>query len=307
MKLFKSSALEISRPQVEQILEFVHNGDIHKESGGIVYNKKNGGRVTRESNPGICGNILVLDWDSFEWDKVAALWVGMELPKPAGYQDECCGRCITAKEAAIKVPPLDFVTEGMGGWANAFGVPVVAYQPKSKTQTGCFDYYDPTGETIGVNFYPESPRAGICRKDPKALTASARQAVAFIKNREAAIAQEWATLAEQYAYQENRVLEAAQKTLQILEPLSVEYANAIEKIKRYQGQTPRQPSYQNWRNVHVVAHGNPHHHRVQATQVKQAAEIKNYLLSPSVDPFEFPDAAPEKMGVPIQAYANWRN
>ena len=75
MKLFKSPAPEITRKQVEQVLNHVHNGDIHQESGGIIYKPKHGGAVTRENNPGICGTVLVLDWDSFEWEKVAALWV----------------------------------------------------------------------------------------------------------------------------------------------------------------------------------------------------------------------------------------
>jgi hypothetical protein len=304
MKLLKSPAKEISRPQVEQIINLIHDGDIYRESGGMVYQD---GRVTRENNPGICGSVLILDWESYPWDKIAALWVGMELPKPEGYEDECCGRCLTAKEAAIKVPPLDFVTEGMGGWANAFGVPVVAYQPKSATELGYFDYYDPTGETIGVNFYPESPRAGICRKDPKQLTASARQTMHFIKQREAAIAEEWEKLAREYSYQESRCIAAAEQTLKTFEPLTIKYANAVEKIKHYTGQTPSQPNYQNWKNVRVVSGLNPQYEAQRVMQANQQAQIKNYLLSASTDPFEFPNAQPEKMGIPIQAYSRWKN
>lgn len=305
MNFFKP-APEISRPQVEQIIKHVHDGDIHKESGGIVYNKKNGGVVTRENNPGICGHILVLDWEFYEWDKVDALWVGMELPKPVGYEDECCGRCITEKEAAIEIPRLDFVPESMANWSKAFGVPVVVYQPLSKTEVGYFDYYDPTGKTMGRNFYPESPRAGIARTDPKQLTASARQALHFVREREAAITEEWENLAREYAYQENRVITVAEEALKTLEPLSAEYANAVEKIKHYKGQAPSQPTYQSWQNVHMVGANTPYQ-IAKATQLAKQAEIKNYLLSPSTDPIEFPTAQREKMGVPIQAYSRWKN
>lgn len=306
MKLFKT-APEISRPQVEQIINYVHNGDVCKESGGIVYNEKKGGVVTRENNPGICGHVLVLPWEAYDWKNVDALWVGMELPKPVGYEDECCGRCITQKEAAVEIPRLDFVPDSMANWSRAFGVPVVVYQPLSKSEVGFFDYYDPTGKTIGDNFYPESPRAGIVTKTQEELNASAKQAMSFIRQREAAITEEYEMLAEEHAYQNNRVMEVAQQALKTLEPLSVQYTNALEKIKRYEaGQAQSQPNYQTWKNVQVAT-PNPHYEQQKAAQATKQARIENYLLSPATDPFEFPDAQPEKMGIPIQAYSRWRS
>lgn len=306
MKTAKSNS-EIGRAQVEEIIRTVHDGDVHRERGGLVLKD---GSVTEEPNTGgrFCRSMLILDTDSFPWEKVAALWISNEIPPDEGYVDECCQRCITAEEAKAKVPRLDFVTPAQGGWADAFKVPVIVYQPKSKLELGYFDHYDPTGKTVGINCYPQSPRAGIARKDPAILTATAREAIRFITEREAQITAEWTALVKEYEYQENRCVEAAQQTLKELEPLSVEYANAVEKIKAYQdGQVPRQPSRQNRKNVHVVALGNSYHRKVQATQNQRTAEIGNHLLSPSVDPFEFPDAQHEKIGVPVQAYSQWRN
>lgn len=304
---FNKANSEIGRAQVEEIIRTVHGGDVHRERGGLVLKD---GTVTEEPNTGgrFCRSMLILDTDSFRWEEVDALWIANEIPPEAGYVDDCCNRCITTQEAKIKVPRLDFVTPAQGNWADAFKVPVAVYQPKSKTELGTFDYYDPTGKTVGVNFYPESPRAGIARKDPKVLDATARQAVQFIKDREAQITAEWQQLAEQYAYQENRCMEAAEKTLKELEPLSVEYANAAKKIRHYQGQIPRQASYQNWRNVQVVGGANSQTQTAKVSQAQQVSQIRNHLLSPSTDPFEFPDSdvQPEKIGIPIQAYSNWR-
>lgn len=296
---------EIGRPQVEKILQLVHDGDVHRERGGLVLKD---GSVTEEPNTGgrFCRSMLILDTDSFPWEKVDALWISNEIPPGEGYVDDCCNRCITAEEAKIKVPRLDFVTPAQGNWADAFKVPLIVYQPKSKLELGYFDHYDPTGKTIGINCYPQSPRAGIARKDPKVLTATAREAIKFITEREALITAEWMELAKEYEYQENRCVEAAQQTLKELEPLSAKYTNAVEKIKHYKGQTHQQPNYQNWKNAHVVAPGNSHHRKAQTTQNQRTAEIRNHLLSPSVDPFEFPDTQAEKIGVPIQAYSNWR-
>jgi hypothetical protein len=307
MKTTKSNQ-EIGRAQVEEIIRTVHDGDVHRERGGIIRKGKDG-KVTEEPNTGgrFCRSMLILDTDSFDWENVAALWISNEIPPGEGYVDDCCKRCITAEEAKIKVPRLDFVTPAQGGWADAFKVPIIVYQPISKLEMGYFDHYDPKGETVGIHCYPQSPRAGIARKDPKLLDLTARQAIEFITEREAQITAEWIKLAKEYEYQENRCVEAAQQTLKELEPLSVEYANAVEKIKAYQGgQVSRQPNRQDWKSVRVVAPGNSYHRKAQATQNQQAAEIRNHLLSPCVDPFEFPDAQPEKIGVPIQAYANWR-
>lgn len=297
MKFNKANS-EIDRQQVERIIQLVHDGDVHRERGGLVLKD---GTVTEEPNTGgrFCRSMLILDTDSFPWEKVDALWISNEIPPDEGYHDDCCQRCITAEEAKIKVPRLDFVTPAQGGWADAFKVPIIVYQPKSKLELGYFDHYDPTGKTVGINCYPQSPRAGIARKDPKVLTETAREAIKFITEREALITAEWMELSKEYEYQENRCIEAAQQTLKELEPLSVEYANAVEKIKAYQdGQVPRQP---------IVAPGNSYHRKVQATQNQRTAEIGNHLLSPSVDPFEFPDTQHEKIGVPVQAYSQWRN
>jgi hypothetical protein len=297
---------EIPREQVEGMLNLVHSGDVCRERGGLF---KKDGTVTEEPNTGgrFCRSMLILDTDSFDWSEINALWISNELPPKEGYYDECCGRCITAQESKIEIPRLDFVTPAQGKWADAFKVPVAVYQPIAKNEIGYFDHYDPTGATIGSNFYPQSPRAGIARKDPKVLTATAREAIKFITEREAQITTEWMELAKEYEYQENRCLAVAEQTLKELELLSVEYANGVEKIKAYTaGQTHRQPNYQKCQNVHVVASGNSYHRKVQATQAQQAAKIRNHLLSPSVDPFEFPDTQPEKIGVPIQAYSNWR-
>jgi hypothetical protein len=292
MKFNKPSS-EIGREQVEEIIRTVHDGDVHRERGGIIKKGENG-KVTEEPNTGgrFCRSMLILDTDSFDWENVAALWISNEIPPGEGYVDDCCNRCITAEEAKIKVPRLDFVTPAQGGWADAFKVPVIVYQPKSKLEMGYFDHYDPTGKTVGINCYPQSPRAGIARKDPKTLTATAREAVRFIAEREALITAEWIELAKEYEYQENRCLATAMQTLGELESLSVCTATAVEKIKACQS---------NQVNIHAVAPGNPYHRKVQATQNQQAAET-NHLLSPCADPFEFPDV----LGVPIQAYANWR-
>ena len=305
MKASKANS-EIGRAQVEEIIQTVHGGDVHRERGGLVLKD---GTVTEEPNTGgrFCRSMLILDTNSFPWEKVDALWISNEIPPEAGYVDDCCNRCITAQEAKIKVPRLDFVTPAQGNWADAFKVPIIVYQPKNKLELGYFDHYDPTGKTVGINCYPQSPRAGIARKDPKVLDATARQAIKFIKDREAQITAEWQQLAEQYAYQENRCMEAAEKTLKELEPLSVEYANAVEKIRHYQGQAPRQVNYQNWRNVQVVGGANAQTQTALMTQSKQVAQIRNHLLSPSTDPFELPGVQREKIGVPIQAYSNWHN
>lgn len=298
-----ASPKEITRPQVERIMDSVHGGDVYRESGGIVY--KNGD-VTKENNPAICGQVLALDWDSYEWDKVAALWVGMEIPKPAGYFDKCCNRCITEGEEKIEIPPLDFVAPSMANWANAFNIPVAVYQPKSPSKMGTFDYYDPTGQTTGINFYPVSSRAGIARKNPDALTASARQAIKYIKEREAQITQAWEQLAQDYAYQEQRCTVAAEQALGSLQTSEVRYQTALEKIKHYAGQTPRPVSCENWQNVHVVGNFNTQYQKAKATQAKQAAQVRNYLLSPSTEPIEIPVVQTEKIRVPIQAYSSWR-
>ena len=297
-------AKEIGRSQVEWVVDLVHQGDLHRERGGLIYKD---GLVTEEKNPGICRSVLILDWESYPWEKVAALWISSEIPPSPGYVDECCGRCISYEEAQIEVPPLDFVSPGQGNWADAFKVPVAVYQPKNVYELGAWDYYDPTGKTIGINFYPQSPNAGAARKDPETLTETARKAIEFIKAREAAISKEWMKLTQEYAYQENRCLEAAEKTLKELEPLETAYQTAYEKIKHYTGQTPGEPNYQKWKNVHVNAGLNTQYQLAKAAEAKKIAEIRNYLLSASLDPFEFPQKLPEKVGIPIQAYSNWQN
>jgi len=296
---------EISREQVEKILNIVHSGDVHRERGGLI--KKNG-EVTEEPNTGgrFCRSVLILDTESFDWDNVEALWISNEIEPEEGYFDECCNRCVTAQEAKVEVPRLDFVTPAQGNWADAFKVPVAVYQPKSKNEIGAFDYYDPTGETMGINFYPQSSQAGIARKDPKLLTATARQAVAFIKAREAQITQEWMALAQEHALQEARCINAVEQALKEMEPLSAQYENAVEKIRRYGGQSPRRPTYQNWRNLHVKTGFNTQYQLQKANQSKQVAQIKQQLLTPSADAFEFPSELPEKVGIPIQAYSSWR-
>ena len=296
---------EIGRPQVEEIIRTVHGGDVHRERGGLVLKD---GTVTEEPNTGgrFCRSMLILDTNSFPWEKVDALWISNEIPPEAGYVDDCCNRCITTQEAKIKVPRLDFVTPAQGNWADAFKVPLIVYQPKSKLELGYFDHYDPTGKTVGVNCYPQSPRAGIARKDPKVLDVTARQAVKFIKDREAQITAEWQQLAEQYAYQENRCMKAAEEALKELELSNVEYASAANKIRHYQGQASYQASYQNGRNVQVVGGANAQAQTAKVTQAQQVAQIRNHLLSPSTDPFEFSDVQHEKIGVPIQAYSNWQ-
>jgi len=295
---------EISRDEIEKMLKIVHSGDVHRERGGLF---KTDGTVTEEPNTGgrFCRSMLILDTDSFDWDKVKALWISNEIEPEEGYFDECCSRCVTAREAKVKAPRLDFVTPAQGNWADAFKIPLAVYQAESPTILGSFDYYDPTGETLGVNFYPWSEQAGIARKDPKLLTATALKAVEFIKAREAQITEEWMALRQEYATQERRCMEAAEQALKELEPLSVDYANAVEKIKRYGGQSPRQPNYQEWRNLHIETGFNSQNQSQQASQAKQVAQIRQQLLSPSPDAFEFPSELPEKIGIPVQAYSNW--
>ena len=274
---------EISRKQVEEMLKIVHAGDVYRERGGLF---KKDGTVTEEPNTGgrFCRSMLILDTNSFDWEQVDALWIANEIEPEEGYFDECCDRCITAEEAKIQVPRLDFVTPAQGKWADAFKVPVAVYQPESKLSIGSFDYYDPTAKSIGVNFYPESSNAGIARKDPKLLTATAQKAIEFIKKREAEITREWMALAQDYAYEENRCLSVAKEVLAELEPLSVEYAIALEKIKHYTDQTQTQTQGQT-------------SHKLDQFQV--------HALPASADPFEFSEAQFEKIGIPIQAYSQY--
>lgn len=296
---------EPTRQQVEQIIGIVHGGDVYRERGGLIY--KNGG-VTEEDNPGICRSVLILDWDSYDWDKVAALWISSEIDPPTGYQDECCGRCITQEEAKVKTPPLDFVSPGQKNWSNAFNIPIALYQPASPSKIGVWDYYDPSGQTIGINFYPQSERAGVCGKDPKSLNVAARTAVEFIRAREALIATEYNELANEYQTQTNRCLDAAEQTLAQLQTCEPQYEQALAKINAYQrGQSHQQPNYGNWRNVQVKESYNPVHTEWRRTHLKQASQAKASVLSPSADPFEFPDTQPEKLGIPIQAYSRWKN
>lgn len=292
---------EITRQQVEQIIGIVHGGDVYRERGGLIYKD---GRITEENNPGICRSVLILDWDSYDWDKVAALWISSEIDPPADYQDECCSRCVSHQEAQVKTPPLDFVSPGQRNWSNEFNIPIALYQPAAPDKIGVWDYYDPSGETMGVNFYPQSERAGVCGKDPKNLNVAARTAVEFIRARESVIATEYAELAKELQAQTNRCLDAAEQTLAQLETYEPKYQEALAKINAYQrSQTHRQPNYSNWRNIHIKESYNPIRTEWKQAHLKQTSQARANILSPSRKPITFDQSSTEKIGIPIQAYS----
>lgn len=226
-------------PTVEEALaikKLTKDGDAYKERGGIIYKSEAAakkafvdadgkprqgriGNVTSEENYAICRSTIALDWNSFDWDNIKAVWVAAELPKPADYIDECCDGCESRNTPIAqpqqldmqvpdvsKVPRKDWVSAGQCDWSDKFGIPVVVYQQADKNpapgfEDGSFDLYDPTlteRKAIGLNLYPLSELAGISSVDPVHLNAVAKVALEERGKSEYQIYQAWADYMKVY-------------------------------------------------------------------------------------------------------------
>ena len=203
---------EPTAKEVQKILELLKKEDPYKENGGLIYRD---GTVTSEHNYALCRSAILLDLDSYDWQKVKALWICAELPKPPGYVDECCGGCedrdisrldlskFDYAEFVSTVPRKDFVSSGQKAWADRFGIPVVVYQrpypnPAKGEEFGTWDIYDPIkikDKAIGVNLGQLSKLAGISAvEDREHLSTVAKLAIEDRDRHEAAIYQAWAKM-----------------------------------------------------------------------------------------------------------------
>jgi hypothetical protein len=229
--------------EAEAIKKLVRAGDPYKESGGIIYHterqaakafvdasgkprKKRIGNVTSEDNHALCRSTILWDWNSHNWENIKAVWIAAELPKPAGYVDECCDGCeernipdrprhgnslsenlqFTDRTEEIPAPRKDFVSPGQRAWADKFGVTVVVYQlpssnPEKGFEDGAWDIYDPSTterKAIGMNLKPLSKLAGISSTDPAHLNAVAKVALEERAHHELQIYQAWADYMKVY-------------------------------------------------------------------------------------------------------------
>jgi len=235
--------------EAEAIKKLVRAGDPYKESGGIIYKterqaakafvdadgkprKKRIGNVTSEDNHALCRSTILWDWNSHNWENIKAVWIAAELPKPAGYVDECCDGCEernipinrpridppvrhgnlpgrhqrTVQAEEIPTPRKDFVSPGQRAWADKFGVTVVVYQlpssnPEKGFEGGAWDIYDPSTterKAIGMNLKPLSKLAGISSVDPAHLNAVAKVALEERAHHELQIYQAWADYLKVY-------------------------------------------------------------------------------------------------------------
>lgn len=273
-------------PTVEEaqaIKRLTKEGDPYKERGGIIYKSEAAakkafvdadgkprkgriGNVTSEENYAICRSTILLDWNSYDWENIKAVWVAAELPKPPDYVDECCDPCetrnipiaqpqqISRQESrssqrldmqmadVSKVPRKDFVSPGQRAWADKFGIPVVVYQQADKDSApefdGAFDIYDPTlteRKAIGLNLYPLSELAGISSVDPTHLNAVARVALEERANSEYLIYQAWADYMKVYRASLEECTIAYEKLVKENPAREKRLQAALKKLDKIQG------------------------------------------------------------------------
>lgn len=204
-----ASKRELTTKDVQKILDLLETEDPYKENGGLIYWD---GTVTSEHNYALCRSAILLDLQSYDWERIKGLWICAELPKPPGYVDECCGGCedrdITRldlskfdyAEFVSTVPRKDFVSPGQKAWADQFGIPVIVYQraypnPVEGEEFGTWDIYDPIktkDKAIGINLGQLSKFAGISAvEDREHLTTVAKLAIEERERHEAAIHEAW--------------------------------------------------------------------------------------------------------------------
>ncbi|MEG3877679.1 hypothetical protein QT972_09890 [Microcoleus sp. herbarium7] len=274
--------------EVQAIKKLTKGGDPYKERGGIIYKSEAAakkafvdaegkprqgriGNVTSEQNYAICRSTILLDWNSFNWEDVKAVWVAAELPKPPNYVDECCDGCESQNGINIpiaqpqqisrqnsrspqqldmqvaessKVPRKDWVSSGQRAWADKLGIPVVVYQqadeknPAPGFEDGAFDIYDPTlteRKAIGLNLYPLSELAGISSVDPAHLNAVAKVALEERANSEYLIYKAWADYMKVYRASLEECTIAYEKLIKENPVREKRLQAALKKLDKIQG------------------------------------------------------------------------
>lgn len=251
-----ASKREPTVKDVQKILDLLKKEDPYKENGGLIYWD---GTVTSEHNYALCRSAILLDLESYDWDRIKALWICAELPKPPGYIDECCDGCedrdasrldfskLDYAEFVSTVPRKDFVSPGQKAWADQFGIPVIVYQrpypnPAKGEEFGTWDIYDPIktkDKAIGINLGQLSKFAGIAAvEDREHLTAVAKLAIEERERHEAAIHEAWLKMRDAH----NEGLQECQRAYEQLqaqtEVLDHRIKTALHRIDRQEARSP---------------------------------------------------------------------